>query len=137
MGWSLDTKTEGDILVGTLCGAVNKADYLKARQELISAFRNAAGVRHILLDVREAVVTMSPSEIFEVASSSRDVIPMGARYALVFSSKTLSQSDIHFGENVAVNRGARLRGFSDIEKALEWLQGSPEPRTAWAVRSEE
>src|SRR5215510_4469250 len=59
--------------------------------------------------------------------STMDRYDMGVEVAKAIGSKiqvaAIAQSHLinRMAENVAVNRGANLKAFSDIEKAKEWL----------------
>ncbi len=125
VGWSLGTKIEEDILVATIIGTVDKNVYLAARGTVISLFKETATASHILIDIRQAVLRTSVIGIFEIAETSHEVIPSKARYAVVYSSSALAERNGHFGENVAVNRGANLKAFTDIAEAKQWLTGKP------------
>jgi hypothetical protein len=120
MGWSIETKTEGDILVATVKGDLAKADYLAVREKVRSSLEET-GTHHVLLDIRQAILQVSTMGIFSVASSNPDVIPRGRKYAVVYSAQTLPAENAVFGENVARNRGAWLSSFTDIEAARRWL----------------
>lgn len=125
MDWSLETKIEEDILVATITGTLDKNAYLAARDKVLSLFKETANTRHILIDIRHAVLRISVMGIFEVAETSHEVIPPLTKYAVVYSSSTLQERNCHFGENVAVNRGANLKVFTDIAEAKQWLTGKP------------
>lgn len=129
MDWSLETKTENGILVATIVGTLDQYAYLSARDKVLSLFKESAGTHHILFDIRRAVLNISTMGVFEVAASSPVVLPPMTRYAVVYSSKTLPEEDCHFGENVAANRGALLKSFTDIAEAKQWLIGEPNKAT--------
>ena len=60
--------------------------------------------------------------------SAMDRYDMGIQVAKFFGPRikvaSVAQASFinYLAENVAVNRGGNLRAFSDIEKAMEWLE---------------
>jgi len=124
MSWSIETKIEEDTLVITLVGEADKTEYLALRERVRSILEKAS-LRHVLLDLRRAVLHASMLDVFEVARSNPNAIPSNVKYAVVFSPETLSIQNVELGENVARNRGADLRAFTDISEARNWLTGEP------------
>jgi hypothetical protein len=120
MDWFVETGTEGDTLVATVRGELGKADYLALREKVRSSLEET-GTRHVLLDIRGAILQVSTMGVFAMAASNPDVIPRGRKYAVVYSLRTLPADNAVFGENVARNRGALLSAFTDIEEAKRWL----------------
>jgi hypothetical protein len=55
MVWYVETKTEGDILVATVRGDLEKADYLAVREKVRSSLEET-GTHHVLLDIRQAIL---------------------------------------------------------------------------------
>ncbi|MDD5095395.1 MAG: STAS/SEC14 domain-containing protein [Dehalococcoidia bacterium] len=120
MDWSIEIKTEDDVLVATVTGELDEKRYLAMRDRVLLSL-GETDARHILVDVRHAVVRISTMGIFALATSNRDAIPRGVKYAVVFSRHTLPAANASFGENVARNRGAQMKSFTDIAEAERWL----------------
>ena len=106
--------------MATVVGPLDLKDYLSVREGVRSRLETTHAPS-VLLDIRSAVLRVSVMEVFDAAASTADVIPHGVRYAIVFSAQTLPIHDARFGENVARNRGAQLKAFTDISRAREWL----------------
>lgn len=120
MNWSVEMEMQGDIIIATVTGDLKEGDYRAARDKVRSYIKER-DVHSVLFDVRQAVLHISTIGIFSIAASYPEVIPPGTMYAVVFSSESLSAADFDFYENVARNRGACLKVFSDIAKAKQWL----------------
>jgi hypothetical protein len=76
---------------------------------------------HVLLDYREAHSKSTAAEIFELASSLKD-IGLGIQNRIAILAPPVVDWDrATFFETVAQNRGFRVRAFRDFEKAFEWL----------------
>jgi hypothetical protein len=55
-------------------------------------------------------------------------MPLLTRVAIVCARATLE--DVEFWENVAANRGLRVRFFLELDAALSWLNEIAEPSEA-------
>lgn len=110
----------GEAVVATLSGEIDETDYREVRSEVAQRLRES-GLRQAIIDLRDAVLTASAVSIFSVSASNPRVIPIGVRYAVVCSPRTVSADKVRFGETVARNRGANLRTFSDLDAAQAWL----------------
>ncbi len=120
MPYSIEITPSGSTLMARLAGALDKEEYLRARAEVVEALK-ANRCEQILFDLQQAQLKISTLDVFSVASTSSQVIPVGTKYAIVTAPTTIAASEARFGENVAVNRGACLRVFPDCEAALAWL----------------
>ena len=120
MNWSVEMEVQGDILIATVTGDLKEGDYRAARDKVCSYIKENK-VHNVLFDVRQAVLHISTIGIFSIAASYPEVIPPGTMYTIVYSSKSLPAADFIFYENVARNRGACLKVFSDIVEAKQWL----------------
>jgi len=110
-----------DILV-TGVWTLETAKQAQSEASRIVRQQNLAG---ILVDLREADVRFSSSQLFELSSSHAEMFPALTRHALLVSveqEKEL-QADLKFSENVAVNRGVTQRTFTDPDDARRWLSG--------------
>lgn len=82
------------------------------------------GVHKVLVDLREATLSQTTMDLYDFGSSYGDVFPQDTRVAVVYSpEKTSSSDDAEFAENVARNRGALVRMFTEMGEAIDWLSG--------------
>jgi hypothetical protein len=116
----IKVRSHGKALIATAVGEVNEAVYLLMRQEIVESIKTC-DAKHILIDIRNAIVHASVMEIYQFTESSLEMFPLGFRYAIVYSEKTMSDEDAIFGETVARNRGAQVQVFRDVSKAKKWL----------------
>ena len=120
MDWSVEMDVQGDILIATVTGDLKEGDYRAARDKVRLCIQEK-NLHSVLFDIRHAVLNISTIGIFSIAASYPEVIPPGTMYAIVYSSDSLSTADFDFYENVARNRGACLKMFSNITEAKQWL----------------
>ena len=74
----------------------------------------------ILADAREFVGKLGTMKRFELAKGLTKTSPLNKmRIAIVETSER--EGRVSFFETVALNRGASLRVFTDIDKATQWL----------------
>lgn len=84
------------------------------------------GIRNVLIDLREARVDASATEIFEFQSTESREFPTGTRIALILSPGSWADEDVRFAVNVATNRGLIERTFTKLEEAVTWLTRADE-----------
>jgi hypothetical protein len=111
---------QGKALIATAVGELNETAYLLIRKEIVDSIK-ICNAKHILIDIRNAIVHASVMEIYQFAESSLKMFPLGFRYAVVYSEKTMSEEDAKFGETVARNRGGQVQVFKDVSEAKKWL----------------
>jgi hypothetical protein len=90
--------------------------------ELLRQTRDAAadgGKKAVLIDIREIEGTLSIMERYSMGSLVADIL-QGLRVALVGKEPLIDRD--RFGENVAINRGAEIRIFTDPDQAVAWLK---------------
>jgi hypothetical protein len=112
--------SDGKALISTAVGEFDEAAYLLMQSKIVDSIKSC-NAKNILIDIRRAVVHASVMEIYQFASSSVKIFPLGYRYAIVYSEKTMSEEDVKFGETVALNRGGLVKVFRNISKAKKWL----------------
>jgi hypothetical protein len=108
----------GEYLLVEFSGAL----CVEAGKQCIDAMTEAAREKHrskVLLDCRKISGAMPVMERFEVAAYSATTRAAIAKLAM------LNRPDVvlpdNFVENVAVNRGANVKVFTDPESAVRWL----------------
>lgn len=110
---------------------INKGDYLhfkligvfdvSATKRVIRLIKDSYNETHIDL----ALIDFSSLDVLDVSDTDRYYL--GKEVALQLSSvvklASLAPSSVvnHFSETVAINRGANLRIFTELNEAIEWL----------------
>ena len=80
------------------------------------------GVRLFLFDLRAATISVDECDTYDMAASPEDDgLTRIDKRAVVYAP---GERDPEFFENVSVNRGYRVRCFTDIDAAVQWLTGT-------------
>jgi len=79
---------------------------------------DAAGLERALVDLREVPGPIPEMERFFAGERVATVLKHRIRLAVIARAEYIN----HFGENVAVNRGARMAVMSSEEHARAWLE---------------
>ena len=123
MANSLSIVDQGEYLLAEFSGDFS----VDAGKQCIDAMTNASIEKHqskVLLDCRKISGNMPIIDRFEVAAYAAKTRKMIAKLAM------LNRPDVilpdNFVENVAVNRGANVKVFTDLENAVHWLMGASE-----------
>jgi hypothetical protein len=110
--------------------AAGTCDSLVQLKEYVLAMHRAAqsaGVTRVLVDERELCYHLSTVDSFESGKFVAEKARSGVRIAVACSSE--AKASARFWETVAINRGAPLKVFDDIDDAEEWLRRYPPRRT--------
>jgi hypothetical protein len=95
-----------------------KSSNMKSFIALAQDIKRDASVHKVLVDARGVMGTISTLERYKYASLLAEHL-RGLQVAFVLNK---SMRDFEqFGETVAINRGAHIRVFIDLENAYEWL----------------
>lgn len=116
----LEFKIEKCILLVTAKG---RDDNLKQVQEYGVAVMAAAkenNCNKIICDETELKYSLSTFNTFKLAESLSNVIPYAVKVAIVCNPNQFT--DARFWETVAVNRGAHVRVFKDMDSAEKWIK---------------
>jgi hypothetical protein len=111
---------EGDVLVVRLSGEFPR-EMLEREANVFEPLAEACmqhGCIKVLIDARGLEVRMETMELFRAGDDLASLVPRGLRVALVARSDTV---DDGFFENVASNRGASVKVFTDPEAARRWV----------------
>jgi hypothetical protein len=122
MAFALTVTSRGDYLEFSVKGEWT----LENVYGLLEAVRREADSQHfdrVLVDAR--AVTGAPAEMARFKAGVRAAEVLGAKIRL--AALTPAALVNKFGENAAVNRGARLRVLGDPAQALAWLLQGQEP----------
>ena len=77
----------------------------------------------LLLDIRDAVAKHSVADVYEAVAEMvkhREAFS-GRKFAIVDADDEFFYRNVKLAEICAQNRGIDLRGFTDYEEALRWL----------------
>lgn len=85
----------------------------KAKQVL-----STKGINKLLVETTTQTKMPGTVSIFNIFSN----FPREINLALIYKPDQLTAEDILFAENVAVNRGIRMKIFSNKKKAIAWLK---------------
>lgn len=118
---SVKYHTEGHILVVTLVGDLSKQDLMQSHREA-SERQKENGIRGILVDGRLARSRVSTAERFNLVCSLQEMYSLVTKHAVVYTPGHHDPEEATFAENVATNRGVRLKMFTDIGDARVWLE---------------
>lgn len=98
---------------------VTATDMNETRQT-ISRICKEQRLTKVLVDDRAVTSIPSFEDLYQFGSTFLDSgFPLFIRIAHVVNGETLSDNE--FLETVAVNRGANVKTFQDIDAAIEWL----------------
>ena len=120
MELSAEYNEAAQILVVTVTGTYQRPhDGFEAQRFVIGAYAEYK-CRRVLLDLTQATVIAGTMPTLETADPSPDVARELRKFsfAAVYAEIT---ADERLFEDVAVNRGLRVRVFDTMEPAVEWL----------------
>lgn len=98
-------------------------DFALSRQALldIASQIEQSGQYKILVDTREAKIVLSTVDIFE-SGEALTAHPSIRRNKIAFLTLMNQAKQARFFEDVAVNRGIRVKSFTDFDEAIVWLE---------------
>jgi hypothetical protein len=118
MTFSIESRVEGRRVHFDVSGPWNLADIFaliaRVREEA-----DAAGLDVALVDLLDVPGPIPQMERFFAGKRVAEVLKHRIRLAVVARAEYINK----FGENTAVNRGARMAVLSSQEHALAWLEG--------------
>lgn len=108
-----------DFIKTTVTGVL---DFTLSRQALldIASEIEHPGEYEILVDTREAEIGLSVVDIVELGKALA-VHPSLSRSKIAILTPMSDVKQAEFLETVSVNRGARVRVFTDFEESITWL----------------
>jgi hypothetical protein len=125
--WSMSIKyqiqNEDAFLRVTAAGTCDDLSWLKEYVLAINGAALSAGLTKVLVDEREMCYHLTTVDSFESGKLVAEMSHFGIRAAVVYNLD--GEADSRFWETVAVNRGATLKAFDDIDDAEKWLRQCP------------
>jgi hypothetical protein len=109
-------------LYAEVSGTFDLAAAVDAFREVLDAAARH-GLDRILVDVRPLGGDMSTMERFGIAEAVAAEIARRSMFAVVMAivGNPPMVDSTRFGEDVAVNRGAKIRAVTDVDEAFQWL----------------
>ena len=118
MNWEIQFMPVEQILAVLITGTVKPGESDEMLKEAVPEAAKHSCER-FLLDYRQATPLISTLDVYDRPTSyDRLAIPRTARLAVLRSSDFKEST---FAENVAHNRGYRLRFFDSQDTAIKWL----------------
>ncbi len=113
---------DGTVLFVHVTGTVNSDEELEQNTALILQHMLSAGCTRILADDRNLQVNLNTLDIFSAATTDAQAIRRfpAEKFGVILPPELLS--DAQFYENVAHNRGFKIRFFFDEEEARNWIK---------------
>jgi hypothetical protein len=125
MPFSISVDQQNNTIIGTFSGILDR-ELLRQYTLEMDKIRESLGVYHSLTDYRECTITFSTMDLFYLPDKHGDLLEsLGGnvhklKRAIVVNSRQLEKAK--FFENVATNRGQRVRVFTDEKEAIAWLK---------------
>ena len=107
-------------------GLVNAQEACQARDAVMGLVTDH-GLAGVLINLRDAMVSMSVTSSYRFQREGAPVFPPGTRIAIVCDGQNWPARDAKFAETVAVNSGRLFRLFKEPDDALAWLNGAHDP----------
>jgi hypothetical protein len=122
MAWKVEVDSEKGFIHTVYSGVVTKDDILDSMAETVKML-SGKGPQKFFTEWIDAISTLSTTEIFAIPSEWEDSkMNKGSVLALVVQKDDRSQKDAKFYENICVNRGWRVRVFTQRNDAIQWLE---------------
>ncbi|MBD3237927.1 MAG: hypothetical protein GF330_14605 [Candidatus Eisenbacteria bacterium] len=118
---AVEITLEQDVAVVHVHGRWAREDAEAALRDLAELARKHAP-RATLLDLTRARIGASVMDTHETTLVLGRLFPHTVRHAVVVRPGGLEDQLAQFGENVAVNRGIKLKLFDDLEAAMHWAR---------------
>ncbi|MFZ5996822.1 MAG: hypothetical protein ACOYW7_04970 [Nitrospirota bacterium] len=118
MNYKIEYKREFNY-VSLLFMGVLDMDEARACRDKLHEVLLAYSCTRVLVDTTKVTAKLSIVEEYELTKELRYELPSSVSIALIVPQEGVT--DGGFIENVAVNRGVRLRAFTEKDEALAWL----------------
>ncbi len=122
MAWKIDLDAEQGFIHTIYSGIVTKSDILDSTTETLKML-SGKGPQKFLSEWIDSSSTLTTTEIYAIPGEWEDAeANRGSVLALVVPDNPKSLQDAKFYENTCVNRGWRVRVFTQRNDAIEWLK---------------
>jgi hypothetical protein len=115
-----------DYLLITYDGAITMNTLGELTPTVIAAIRDHNRL-NLVEDYRKATLPMDTNEIikaekfYEDYFRSKGISYLNVKRALIVDENLISPDDMSFFETLSVNRGQKLKVFTDMIKAIKWI----------------
>ena len=121
MGLQYTTKVDGDTMIVVTSGIdATLADVQNYAMEVLLECLKI-GIRRVFCDETALGYQLGTFDTYELGKFFSSNVPAVMKVAIVHNPDF--SSDARFYENVVVNRGGKLRMFTDADAAMSWLRG--------------
>jgi len=121
MAWKVERDADHGFIHTIYSGIVTKDDITDSLTETLKIL-SGKGPQKFLSEWIDATSTLTTTEIYAIPDEwETSDINRGSVLALVIQNKPQSHQDAKFYENTCVNRGWRVRIFTNRNDAVEWL----------------
>lgn len=117
----LQVRADGDIVVVSLQGKTSMMLSIEAVLRAVWTARREKA-RGLLFDIRETVADDYHSRVLKLAAEAPRMGTTGYPIAIVGAP---GDERLRFIEDVGVNRGFRVRAFTELAPARDWILGQP------------
>ncbi|MFA5322995.1 MAG: hypothetical protein WC373_10015 [Smithella sp.] len=122
MAWKVELDAEHGCIHTVYSGIVTKNDIVSSMTETLRMI-SGKGPQKFLSEWIDATSKLSTIDIFNIPGEwESSEANQGSVLALVVQKNAKSQKDAQFYENACVNRGWRVRIFTQRNDAIEWLK---------------
>ncbi len=118
IAYKLELVRDEEYVMVVYAGEVTKKAHEASRIEAMRALA-ANGWSRLLVDARLIDAKMSLFDDFKFTQEHQSSIPLSVRIVVIHRPNELER--FRFIENVAVNRGIRMKVFTDPVEATNWL----------------
>ena len=118
LGYEIELVEDGYYVRLKLVSEVTRVDHEELRAKGVSVLAET-GWAKALIDVTRAAPEMTVSDDYQFTSGHKTRLPLKFRAAIVHRADQTKR--YQFIEDVAVNRGVKIRKFTDEAEALGWL----------------
>jgi len=119
MSLTTESRVQGTCVIVRVAGDYRSREEMFRVMEQLKASADEHGCTQAIMDLSAAQGRTSDMDRYYLGEHAAQVF-RGLKVAVVFPAEGITK----FGENVAVNRGARLAVVPSLEEAQRWLQKS-------------
>ncbi len=123
MSYSIEYLHKEGISLITNSGVFTHEDFKKQAREALEISR-VEKCNKFLVDCTAMITQSKTMDIYATSAFYEEIgAPRENKIALVVVAGTKTEADLWFYETVSINRGWRVKMFTNRESALHWLRG--------------
>jgi hypothetical protein len=120
MEYNVDYDQENDYLIASYEGVLNFETMKEYVREIVSTAQEC-NCKRLLNDLRKVRITGATMAIFNTPEAM-EIEGMDGSWKRAVVVDEQYRQDFRFYENVAVNRGHRIKVFTEFDDAIIWLK---------------